>query len=771
MQWFMWIRKVFPDRSVKESQMKIADILNDVRTKLNDHDKINFSMTADKILDMVRARLNDSTDVNTDYSVERLLMDVRKNMGDTDKVAFSLTVARVLSDVRDRLNDSNDFSYTYSLKRLIQEIRNNVSDNDNVTCSLNMSDILAKVRDNLGDNDSGTSTINQTEVLKQIRYNLDDSVLPYRWSDADLKSYMSAGIRDILLKRSDCAKKNTTMIRDKFSSALVAYATASAFEHEAEDKNDAERRNFYWEKYQAELKAVPFRWETETLVEFAASGLREIIRRRVDCRSVINVGVSSSSTITISDKFENALIHYILSRALEESLDFPAESEKYKLHRDRFLEEIQTVPFHWDDTDYSAYINDAVREIIRKRQDCKDIVYKETSSAFLLNSKFIPAVIAHVSARIQEMKGNEAYKINLDRFDAELKKVPFHWQNSDLLLYVNDAVRNIIRRRSDCSDLEYKTLFESSSIPVSDKFLLPINCYVLARAFEQALDYPNASEKYKLYQTQFFDELKSIPYHFSDEELLNVLKDALLEVYRRRGDCKNEEFSGEIEISGTLPLSDKYVPALLAYIRSKLSLQTGDVQSQQGYMDQFFSFLSMVPWHWTDQKLKEFLNSGIREIIRKRPDCKFDIYLEEEDQTVLPISDKFEQALVAYIVFRCLEEHPNENWLEYYRKSYENELSNIPFHWSDAEFISYLNQGVREIRRRRPDERMNKYGMPAEDYVDVSEKDVDVPLRDSFFSAITGYIAAKCVESKIGMEKPDRFASFINEFNQIRGEK
>ena len=179
----------------------------------------------------------------------------------------------------------------------------------------------------------------------------------------------------------------------------------------------------------------------------------------------------------------------------------------------------------------------------------------------------------------------------------------------------------------------------------------------------------------------------------------------------------------------------------------------------------------MVPWHWTDQKLKEFLNSGIREIIRKRPDCKFDIYLEEEDQTVLPISDKFEQALVAYIVFRCLEEHPNENWLEYYRKSYENELSNIPFHWSDAEFISYLNQGVREIRRRRPDERMNKYGMPAEDYVDVSEKDVDVPLRDSFFSAITGYIAAKCVESKIGMEKPDRFASFINEFNQIRGEK
>ena len=160
-----------------------------------------------KILDMVRARLNDSTDVNTDYSVERLLMDVRKNMGDTDKVAFSLTVARVLSDVRDRLNDSNDFSYTYSLKRLIQEIRNNVSDNDNVTCSLNMSDILAKVRDNLGDNDSGTSTINQTEVLKQIRYNLDDSVLPYRWSDADLKSYMSAGIRDILLKRSDCAKK------------------------------------------------------------------------------------------------------------------------------------------------------------------------------------------------------------------------------------------------------------------------------------------------------------------------------------------------------------------------------------------------------------------------------------------------------------------------------------------------------------------------------------------------------------------------------------
>ncbi len=752
--------------------MKIADIINDVRTKLNDHDKINCSMTADKILDMVRARLNDRTEVNKDYPVERLLMEIRKSMGDTDKVSFSLTVARVLADVRDRLNDSNDFTVSYSMERLIQEIRNTVADNDRLSNPLKISELLAKVRDNLGDNDSGSENINQTEILKEVRYKLDDSVSPYRWSDEDLKSYINEGIRDILLKRSDCAKKNTSMIRDKFSSALVAYAAACAFEHEAEDKNDAERRNFYWEKYQAELRAVPFRWETEALVAFAASGIREVIRRRVDCRSVVlDSEISDSSTLPISDKFENAIIHYILSRALEESLDYPNASEKYKLHRERFLEEIQSVPCHWEEADYRAYVDDAVREIIKKRQDCKEIVYKETPDALILNSKFVPAVIAHVAARILEMKGDAAYKTNLERFERELKNVPFHWQDSDLLLYINDAVRNIMRRRSDCWDEEYAPLTESSTLPVSDKFLIPINCYVLARAFEQSLDYPNSSEKYKLYQTQFFEELKTIPYHFSDEDLMDVIKDALREVYRRRGDCKNTEFSGEIEISGSLPLSDKYVPALLAYIRAKLSLQTGDLQSHQGAMELFFSMIASIPWHWTDTELIGYLNSGLREIIRRRPDCKFEVYGDAVPQSFLPVSDKFEQALVAYIVFRCLEEHPKENWLEYYRKSYEKELTDVPFHWKEEELISFLNQGVREIRRIRPDERMNEYGMPVDSNKDVTEKDEDVQLRDAFFSAITGYIAAKCVESKNGLEKPDRLAFFLNEFNQIRGKK
>ena len=206
----------------------------------------------------------------------------------------------------------------------------------------------------------------------------------------------------------------------------------------------------------------------------------------------------------------------------------------------------------------------------------------------------------------------------------------------------------------------------------------------------------------------------------------------------------------------TIPLSDKFVPALLAYVMAKIALRTGDVKEHQAYLEQFFTLIASIPWHWTDSELMDCLNSGLREIIRKRPDCKFDEYSVVESETVLPISDKFEQALVFYIVYRCLEQLSQENQKEYYRKNYEKELSEVPFHWHDGEFIAFLNQGVREIRRLRPDERMNEYGMPAEDYVDVSENDEDVPLRDAFFSAITGYIAAKCVESKIGTEKPDR---------------
>ncbi len=919
--------------------MKISDVIQEIRKRLGDFDRIEYTLTVQKLLNSIRDALGDRE--SGTYSLQKLIGELKNANGESEDMNFTLTEGRVLADVRDRLGDNDlNVSFSYPVARLIEElrsrngdlgtdhtltegrvladVRSRLGDNDrNVSFSYPVARLIEELRESVGDSTDGaldesrlpaqvrekldgngaadTGTVSRAAVLVNVRLNLNDSVSPYRWETEQLNGYIDSGCDAVRFRRKDAGASDPGA---RFESAVIAYATARAFEHEAEDQSDASRCQFYWKKFEEELQNAAFVWTDDELSGYLSEGVQAIRNRRY--------------VKTVGARYEQCVVSYALMRAYEQAREIGSHEEKYQHYLAKFESELKSTPPAREDSEYRDAIEDGVREVIRRRPDCKETVYA-ASGVNLLNGKFVPAVSAWALAELKDRVTDPEAKNELERFYTELDRIPFHWEDDDLSRYLGDAVE-LVREDS----MQYDPA-RTETLPVKDKYLQYLIQYVLVRAYEQALGTGDYGEKYKVHQELFLSERERAGKSYSDGQYREFIEDAIREIIRRRPDCKNviyresgetlllnDKFvpailphvSGRIGIDGdagetfrkeitdipfhwedddlrrhlddginlireefihfepsvtdVLPVGDRYfmllesfilsrayeqalsfadhgekyklyrgifetereragkiyaeseyrrlvldavreltgipldestladelpidercVPSILHYALYRFALRSGDFEAAGNSLKLYLELKSELPKHWSDGELTDFLNSAIREIIRRRPDCKECEYTEVQEDGTVPVSDKFETSLISYSVIRALEESGKRNVTEqhqYHVKKYEAGLSAIPRHRSDAELIGTLNPCIREIFRLRPDLRLDKNGFPVKRPTDAATAEDEFILPDTLLPAAAAYSAARCIDEDRGDK--ERAVLFFKEFNQlVRGE-
>ena len=70
-----------------------------------------------------------------------------------------------------------------------------------------------------------------------------------------------------------------------------------------------------------------------------------------------------------------------------------------------------------------------------------------------------------------------------------------------------------------------------------------------------------------------------------------------------------------------------------------------------------------------------------------------------------------------------------------------------PYRWGDDLMLSYLNKGIKDIRKHRADARMNDEGDEDGGFTELTAISEIVPLRDEFESALTDFLLFRCYEN------------------------
>ena len=722
--------------------MKISEVIQEIRKKLGDFDRIEYSLSVQKILNSIRDALGDREIYGT-YSLQKLIEELKNANGESNDTSFTLTAERVLADVRDRLgdNDSN-VSFSYPVARLIEELRESLGDSKDG--ELDPDSLTAKVREKLdGNGAADTGSVAKASVLVNVRLNLNDSVPPYRWETEQLNEYIDSGCDTIRYRRKDVGSSGPGV---RFEAAVTAYTTARAFEHEAEDQSDASRCQFYWKKFEEELQNAPFAWTDSELSGYLSEGVQAVRNRRY--------------AETVGTRYEQCVISFALMRAYERSREIVGHEEKYQHYLAKFESDLKSTPSAREDSEYRETIEDGVREVIRRRPDCKDTIYA-ASSVNLLNERLVSAISAWALFELKGRVADEGSKNELERFYTELNRIPFHWQDTDLQHYLDEGV-NLIREEF----IHFEPAVTDGVLPVGDRYSMLLESHILSRAYEHALSFADYGEKYKLHRERFEAERERAGKSYAESEYRRIILDAASEL---TGEPLNESTIDDI-----LPIDERHVPSILHYALYRFALRAGNFAAAGDFLKQYLELKSELPKHWSDEELTGFLNSAIREVIRRRPDCKESEYTEKAmEGGTIPISDKFETSLISYSVIRALEGSGKRDVTEqhqYHVKKYEAGLSAIPFHRNDMELVGYINLGIREIFRLRPDLRLDKDGFPLKRPEDATSPDGEFMLPDVLLPAVVAYSAARCIDED--KRDKDRIVLFSKEFNQlVKGEK
>lgn len=709
--------------------MKISEVIQEIRKKMKDFDRIECSIPVKHLLKSIRNALDDRESSGT-YSLKDLISELKNANGDIDEPVFSMTENAIINDVLNRLGDNGkNISFSYPVERLVEELRYKMDDSKDEL--LDESSVLEKVREKLpGNGIEDTEFVTDTAILENIRLNLNDSVQPYRWESNRLNEYINSGKNEIRFRRNDVKSGN---IGKRFESALIAYATARAFEHEAEDQSDASRCQAYWKTFESELQNAPFTWTDSELSSDISDAVMAIQNRRF--------------TEDVSSRYEQCIISFVLMRAFERARPFGSNEEKYQHYLAKFEADLKSTPQAHNDQEYRDEIEDAIRDIIRRRPDCKNSIYKTSSDILLLNDKFVPAIILHVTGRLSSDG-------NFEPFHTAILDIPFQWDEKDLIEYMHNGIQKIHDEFMRCEEDISENL-----IPLNDSFRMMLVSYILARAYEHALSFSDYSEKYKIYRELFESEWAKGKKMYSENEYKRIIFDAIREV---------TEIPLDESVGNELPIDERYIPAILQYAIYRFALQSGDLTNAGNLFSIYLQLKTSLPKHWSDEELLKFLNSAVREIVRRRMDCKECENTEFSLDGTIPISDKFETPLISYSVVRALEESGKRNVTDqhsYHVKKYEEGLSVIPRHRSDSEFMNVINIACREILRIRPDLRLDANGFPSKSWQNITSSEEEFPFDDSLMPAVVAHTAARCIEEDNGDK--NRILFFEDEFKKI----
>lgn len=157
---------------------------------------------------------------------------------------------------------------------------------------------------------------------------------PHRWSDDEIESYIKEGIRQVISYRSDCFEATDDTLPQRFSDAVIHYASYKAYSLET-TANNAQRRDFHLGQFRTFLTDTSYRWNDSVLNGIISDGVKEITKRRPD----VALHTYGENEIHLPDYLEQALIYYTVSKCYEIRLENKTEAAKSQYFSQMYIAE------------------------------------------------------------------------------------------------------------------------------------------------------------------------------------------------------------------------------------------------------------------------------------------------------------------------------------------------------------------------------------------------------------------------------------------------
>jgi hypothetical protein len=186
----------------------------------------------------------------------------------------------------------------------------------------------------------------------------------------------------------------------------------------------------------------------------------------------------------------------------------------------------------------SGYAEDGIKTIKGMRPDT--LINGSLPGGFQ-NALNIYVLARCLEGEVETEVGSSGYRTFYEIFEKEVASVPAHISDAALTGFFNLGITEITTRRPDLG-----TVICAATLSLLEDF-------VMAQASQSKLGtaaHPNL--------TAFYSILDSIPYHWSDAELLKLIHDSIRDIIRLRSDARMDDSGYEIDIDTDPAATDEY---------------------------------------------------------------------------------------------------------------------------------------------------------------------------------------------------------------------
>lgn len=438
-------------------------------------------------------------------------------------------------------------------------------------------------------------------------------------------------------------------------------------------------------------------WADADIILLINDGVREIWERRVDARFGADDALDTSYTeltalgdaVPILSVWRDALAHYVAGRAYGFDREDQGHQTLSAEHMAEFHRQVQTLSRRVYDVELLDIVNDAIRHIFERRKDARydtsgTLQTSITELTALSDTAeivdtWLEAVVQYTCARWYEFLGTnpEGMAKHQANFDRELNGLPPRWLDAELLLWLNDGVREIWNRRPDARygtddalDTSYtEATATSDTLAVLSDWRDALVQYVASRASAMV---GAMAEKSAGYLTEFLRIVSSQPKRWSDAELIPLINLGVSDIWERRADARHgtdnvldTSYAPLSVIGSTVPLVSRWRNAVIHFVcwrayEQDLNDQKAVDRARQHQAD--YERELMLPRVWQDGELLDLLNDAQREVWQRRPDSRLDATgsytsggFTEATATsdTLDILDAWRQPLVDWVCYRA----------------------------------------------------------------------------------------------------------------------
>ena len=352
------------------------------------------------------------------------------------------------------------------------------------------------------------------------------AAVPKHISDAGVANFISLGSAAIAGRRPDLGLCNATV------PLLEEYATLSALQKK--NGTPADFSSFY-----AELDKIPYHYTSAELNQYITDGQNAIKALRTDAASMINC-------------FSDAVKSYAICHAMGRRFGKAAEAMSvWQAHDANFKSVIAAVPYHWTDAELTAFSETGGNVISVKRPDLSGT---GAESVGRLHYTVFSALERRIGA---DNNAAALHKVHYEQFYSDLENMPYHWTDEELTNFQTEAIQTISSLRDDITD---GMKIRSDLVPA---LLFCVSS--LANNLRKDAASRNLSDAQ---WTKLVNLIKSLPYHWTDTELLNQVHDSIRDILAKRSDARMDDFGYELAGIETEPLIGDPYPLRTSFAKA-----------------------------------------------------------------------------------------------------------------------------------------------------------------------------------------------------------